>query len=77
MHIDKQALESSFYLFCFWVYCDGWLVGPMMGGWTNRVCEVSLVGRAGGRSGRSIRPGDAGPSVMDGFRWGGYAIGTN
>ncbi len=50
MHIDKQALESSFYLFCFWVYCDGWLVGPMMGGWTNRVCEVSLVGRAGGQA---------------------------
>jgi len=26
---------------------------------------------------RNGQPGDAGPSVMDGFHWDGYAIGTN
>jgi hypothetical protein len=35
------------------------------------------VGESGRWSGRNGRPGDAGPSVMDGFHWDGYAIGTN
>ena len=35
------------------------------------------VGQTGRWSGRNGRPGDAGLSVMDGFHWGGYAIGTN
>jgi len=62
--IEQQARGSCCSLF-FWstmsnLTCERrtWLVG------------VVGRGRAGGRSGRSRRPGDAGPSVMDGFHWG-------